>query len=96
MSHELFDRQLDQEITVSGCARDAFMGAVVLTEDRTPIYVDGLREWDEEIEGEDIQATGVLRRRSLAPDPVVDEDGSVSHGAQGTNYVLEGASWSRA
>lgn len=95
MTHNGYDNQLDQEVTVSGCARDAFMGAVVLTEDRTPIYVDGLREWDEDIEGEDIQATGVLRRRSLAPDPVVDEDGAVSHGAEGTNYVLEGASWDR-
>ena len=71
------------------------MGAVVLTEDRTPVYVAGLREWDEDIEGEDIEATGVLRRRSLAPDPVVDEHGAVSHGAEGSNYVLEGASWKR-
>jgi hypothetical protein len=96
MSDNGYDPKLGQQVTINGCARDAAMGAVVLTEDRTPIYVDGLREWDEDIEGEDIEATGILRRRSLAPDPVVDEDGAVSHGAEGTNYVLEGASWNRA
>jgi len=96
MSGNGFEHLVDQEVTINGCARDAFLGAVVLMADRTPIYVDGLAEWQDDIEGEDIQATGILRRRSLAPDPVVDEDGAVSHGVEGRNYVLEGASWNRA
>jgi hypothetical protein len=96
MSHTELDQLLGEAVTLSGCARDAMMGAVVLTEDRTPIYLAGMREWNEDIEGEDVEVKGVLQRRSLAPDPVVDEQGNHSHGVEGTNYVLDGASWKRA
>ena len=94
MGQSNYDAMLDQEVTISGVARNARMGAVVLTSDRTPVFVLGLEEWDDDLDGEPIQATGTLRRKSLAPDPVVDADGNHSHGIAGTNLVLEGAAWS--
>lgn len=96
MSHTELDQLLGEAVTLSGCARDAMMGAIVLTEDRTPIYLAGMREWSEDVEGEDVEVKGVLQRRSLAPDPAVDEQGNHSHGAEGSNYVLDGVSWKRA
>ena len=96
MSQTGLDHLLDQSVTLSGCARDAMMGAVVLTLDRTPVYLTGMREWREDVEGEDVEVHGVLRRRSLAPDPVIDSQGNHSHGAQGTNYVLDEVSWKLA
>ncbi len=94
MAQSNYDAMLDQEVTIRGVARNARMGAVVLTPDRTPVYVVGLEEWDDDLDGESIQATGTLRRRSLAPDPIVDAEGNISHGIAGTNLVLEGATWS--
>ena len=87
------DATLDQVTTVAGTARQAMLGAVVLTADRTPVYIAGLPEWDDDRSGEPIEVTGLLRRRSLAPDPTVDEDGAVSHGIEGTQYVLDDATW---
>jgi hypothetical protein len=99
MNDALTDAKLEplvgQSATIRGVARDARMGAVVLTPDRTPVYVAGLEEWPPDLEGEALEATGTLIRRKLAPDPIVDADGGVSHGVAGTNYVLEDAAWRR-
>ena len=87
------DAVLDEVTTVSGTAHQAMMGAVVFTAEGTPVYIAGLREWDDGRSGKSIEVTGVLRKKSLGPDPTVDEDGAVSHGIEGTQYVLEGATW---
>ncbi len=88
------DGMVDTNATIKGTARNAHAGAVVLTEDRTPIYIDGLQSWSATgMDGRDVEVTGTLRLRSLAPDPVVDDDGAVSHGITGDSYVIENASW---
>lgn len=79
--------------TIEGTARDAHQGAVVLLEDRTPVYVAGLDEWPDDANGEDVRATGTVRRASLTPDPTTDAQGAVSHGAEGDDWVLEDATW---
>jgi hypothetical protein len=90
------DPQVDQQITINGTAYDAMMGAVVVLDDRTPVYVDGLTRWDTAAYGQSIEATGTLRKRSLGPDPVVDADGGVSHGIEGSQYILEDPQWQLA
>ena len=80
---------------LTGQARNAHAGAVLLCEDRTPVYLAGIPSWDDHgIDGETIEARGTLRLRSLAPDPVVEASGSVSHGIEGDSFVLEDARWS--
>lgn len=85
--------QLDQAAEVVGVARDAHAGAVVLTDDRTPVYIAGLESWDGGLSGARVRVSGVLRHRALVPEAQVAEDGSVSHGMSGKVYVVEGASW---
>jgi len=84
---------LNQRVTVDGTARNAHAGAVVLTAERTPVFVNGLLEWPDADHGKSVQATGVLTRKSLAPDPTVGADGGHTHGIEGTNYVLDDAAW---
>lgn len=88
--HSIVDRQA----TVVGTARNAHMGAVVLTEDRTPVYIAGLQEWDGAFDFKKVKASGMLRFRPIAPIASVDADGAVSHGMSGAVFVLDGASWS--
>lgn len=84
---------VDQEVTIDGVARNAFLGAVVMRDNGTPVYLDGLDEWEASTSHRRISVTGVLRVRKLAPDPVVGPDGGVSHGAYGNDYVLESPTW---
>jgi hypothetical protein len=87
------DALVDQEAYVRGVARDAALGAVVVTDDGAVVYVDGLRAWPAAASGKRVEVKGTLRRRKLAPDPVIGADGGISHGAVGTNLVVEGAAW---
>jgi hypothetical protein len=69
---------------------DAFTGAAgaLLEVDGTPVYIDGLAEWPDELEGRAVEATGVLRHR---PSPVPEGAPHV-HGVD-EHDVLEDASW---
>ncbi len=96
MSTDL-DKQLNSSTTITGTARNARTGAIVMLEDRTPIYVAGLESWDVQLNGIEVAVSGVLNRRSLVPQAVVDDDGAVSHGMDDPSvYVIDGATWELA
>ena len=79
------------QVTIEGTARNAAAGAVVLTDDRTPVYVDGIASWDRATDGKKVSASGTLRTRG--GDPVVNDRGEYSHGVPGDRFVLEQPSW---
>lgn len=93
MTQQSLSEQVNQRATVQGVARDAHAGAVVLTEDRTPVYIAGLSEWAGGLSGQPVAVSGVLRRRSVAPTPQVGADGGISHGIEGDSWVIEDATW---
>lgn len=84
--------QVGQAVTITGQAGNARMGAIVFTEDRTPVYLLGKEEWETE-NGQTVAVSGTLRSVSLAPNATVDEDGAVSHGMDGDSWILEDATW---
>lgn len=88
----MMDMQLEkvigQEVTIDGTARDAKGGAVVLTDDNIPIYIEGLDSWPPSIDGSRISVSGVLKKEKYIPDPTIGEDGGISQGAIGMQYVL--------
>ena len=88
-----FASKVGQTVTIDGTARNARMGAVVLTDERTPIYLEGLQEWDSSTNGKPVAVTGELVLRSLAPNPTVGPNGEVSHGMEGDAYVVRAPTW---
>jgi hypothetical protein len=86
--------QVDQRVTLHGTARNAHQGAVLLMEDRTPVYIAGLEGWNGAFDLKQVAVTGTLRHRNIAPNAEVDEDGAVSHGMAGATFVVEDATWS--
>lgn len=85
------DQQVGTQVTIEGTARNAMAGAVVLTSDRTPVYVDGLERWDRAVDGKQVSASGTLRKRG--PDDVVDGSGVQSSGIASAHFVLEKPTW---
>lgn len=85
------DQQINTNVTITGTARNAMAGAIVMTEDRTPIYVDGLERWDKAHDGKQVSASGVLRRE--AGDEVVNAKGERSSGVPTGRFVLEKPTW---
>lgn len=86
------EKMVDSEVTIEGTARNAAAGAVVLTDDRTPVYMDGMDRWDRTADGKKVSAKGTLRKRGNS-DPLVNDKGEVRHGVAGDQFVLEKPSW---
>ena len=79
---------LNKEVTLTGMAKDAKGGAVLLINEM-PIYLKGLSSWSDDHFGKIIKVNGLLRDEKMIPDPHVDEDGAISQGAFGKQLVLE-------
>ncbi len=93
MKEQDLTAKLNEQIKISGSAENARLGAIVMTEDFTPIFLSGINEWDNNIEGKSVVVTGVLRRKLLAPKATVGTNGEISHGVGGDSYVLENPTW---
>lgn len=85
------EQQVGSQVTIEGTARNAMAGAVVLTADRTPVYVDGLERWDGAFDGKKISASGTLRKRGA--DDVVAGNGEQASGIGADHFVLEQPTW---
>lgn len=89
----MLSAKIGQFIEITGKAFNAKSGAMVLLEDQSSVFLDGLMEWPEKMLGKELRVQGRLTRKKLAPDPVTDKNGAVSTGAFGSNYVLEEAEY---
>ncbi len=100
MSTQIIDsdpwKLVGQQVTVSGIARDAAEGAVVLLKDRTPVYVKGLFSWDDSLDRKQVEVTGTLRLSGGSNEPLVNAKGEYSQGSEGDMLVIEDATWKTA
>ncbi len=79
---------LDKEVILTGMAKNAKGGAILLINEM-PIYLKGLSSWSMVHFGKIIKVKGTLRDEKLIPDPHVDENDAISQGAIGNQIVLE-------
>ena len=81
-----------QEQTVEGRAENAKGGAVVVIKGDV-VYIKGVPYWHEVLIGRDVVVKGVLTEEKLIPDPIIDEEGAISQGAEGMQTVISEAKW---
>jgi small nuclear ribonucleoprotein (snRNP)-like protein len=93
MNEEMLEKLFDQTVTIEGLAQNASLGAIVLLDDYTPVYLDKIKEWDKKNDQKVVIVTGILRHKSIAPKATVTSQGEVSHGTDGKSYVLENPEW---
>ncbi len=84
---------VDQNAHFTGRAENAKGGAVVVLRNHEVIYVRNQPSWDEEVVGKQVSIKGIVRLEKYIPDPEVAEDGAISQGAIGSQYVLDDAQW---
>jgi len=80
---------------ITGSARNAKGGAVVVKSSGSPVYIEHLDSWPDDVLGCEVEVTGTIVSKKYIPDPVVDEDGAISQGAVGDQDVLENARWKK-
>jgi hypothetical protein len=85
---------IGKEITLVGQAVDCKAAACLKLKDDIVVYIPNLDCWDEsEFLGKEVYVTGVLQRKKIIPDPIIDESGAISTGAEGDQLILENVKW---
>lgn len=83
----------DQNITITGTARNGKDGALILTKEDSVYYVYGLESWEASVNGKEISVTGVLNIGSLALDEMKNEKGEWKAGVVGDKKIILNAKW---
>ncbi len=85
---------IGKEITLVGQAVDCKAAACLKLKNDIVVYIPNLDFWDKSrFLGKELYVTGVLQRKKIIPDPVIDENGAISTGAEGDQLILENAKW---
>jgi len=87
------DTMVDQKVSLSGTAMDSKAGAVLVADDDTIVYLEDVDYWDASFAGKPVGVTGTLRRKQAIPPAAVADDGAISQGMDGDQWVLEDPQW---
>ena len=93
MNEESLHDLIDHNASLIGRAENAKGGAVVVLQNQEVMYIRSLYSWEDEVVGKQISIKGIVRLEKYIPDPEVSEDGAISQGAIGSQYVLDDAQW---
>ena len=85
---KMTDESKERETTISGKAKNRKAGAVLMIDENTPVFIEGMDEWDDDMIGKTMKLTGVLGRQQIYPE-IKSEDGIISQGMSGTPMVLK-------
>lgn len=80
-------QQVGKQVTVRGEADNASGGAIVVTDDNTPVYLDGIDSWDKATRGKQVSVTGILRE--IGGQATVNAAGEQLHGYASARLVIE-------
>ncbi len=89
------DQVIGQEITLTGFAKVAKGGSILITEDNNAIYIKGLESWSLDLINKQVKVRGVLKKEQFIPEATIDEYGGISSGATGKQYVMEMIEYSK-
>ena len=81
-----------KEITLTGIAKNARAGAVLLTKDNVPYYIEGVESWDDDIMDKRIEVSGTLKIETLAGD-LQNEKGEWTAGMSGDKLTIVNPTW---
>jgi hypothetical protein len=90
------NEHVGESVKLRGTAWTAAAGATVAVAGTTePIYIGGLDRWSGELEGKDVEVSGVLRLRE-ADVPPAEEGRAPLHGLDTETFVLDDPDWAAA
>ncbi len=72
---------------ISGTAKNAKAGAVLVDDDGSPTYVEGLSEWPEHLKNKKLRLVGVVERKTIFP-AVQEVEGGEIQGMVGVPRVI--------
>ena len=84
---------IGKEITLVGQAVDCKAAACLKLKKDIVVYIPNLDFWNSEFLGKNVYVTGILQWKKIIPDPIIGENGAISTGAEGDQFILKNAKW---
>ncbi|HLP11942.1 MAG TPA: hypothetical protein VK177_08435 [Flavobacteriales bacterium] len=80
----------NNQMTVTGIADHAKMGAIVVAEDGNVYYIEGKQNWDKEgYYKKKIRVTGTMLTRTTRAEELVNDKGEYSQGGEGESKFIK-------
>ncbi|HBU07050.1 MAG TPA: hypothetical protein DEB09_03115 [Candidatus Magasanikbacteria bacterium] len=87
-------KNLKETVIMEGVAVNGKAGAIIITEKTGPVYLDRIDSWPDDKLDKKIMVEGSeLVNIKYIEDSVIGEDGGISQGAEGTQWVLKNPKW---
>jgi hypothetical protein len=80
-------------ITVTGLAQNGKGGALLVADDTTVYYLEGMDAWETSLIGKRIEVTGTLKVETLNEGELKNEQGEYTQGMAGEKRILVNAKW---
>jgi hypothetical protein len=80
-------------ITVSGVAQNGKGNALLVTEDSTVYYIEGMDSWETNVVGRKIEITGVSQLESMSEGDLKNEQGEYKQSVSGEKRILTNVQW---
>jgi hypothetical protein len=77
------DEHIGQTINLSGIAKAAKGGPVIITTDNNVVYIEGIDTWSPDLVDKRISVIGILKKEEFIPQTTIDENNGISSGATG-------------
>ena len=79
---------IDKVIKMKGFAVESKAGSCIKIENDI-VFIQSVSSWEEKYLGKEVLVKGLLKKKKIIPDVVVDENGAISQGAAGMQFILE-------
>lgn len=88
MNAGFLDANLNQTVTICGKAKHAKAGAILVLDDNTPVYLQGLEQWENKYLEKKIRVSGILKLDPIYPNTKI-LDGMHIQGMNDSAYSME-------
>ncbi len=83
----------ENKVTIIGVAKNAKMGAIILTKDQDVYYIDGLHSWDEVVYQKEVKVTGILKLETFKAEDLKNKKGEYKQGIAGDKKTILKPIW---
>jgi hypothetical protein len=82
------DEMIQKKITLVGYAVLSKAGVCLQVKNNQVVYLPEIEDWDADFLEQTVQVTGLLDKKKLIPDSIIDEEGGISTGSMGKHFQL--------
>lgn len=82
------DELIQKKITLQGLASISKAGVCLQVKNNQVVFLPEIEDWDADYLDQTVKVTGLLQKKKLTPDVMIDEDKGNSQGITGKQYQL--------